>query len=78
MLLLVLVLAIMACNRHLYRPNAQMTKAKINLKFARYHNRKCIEINRKINMAESVIKSYFPSQVASDSEKMSLDYGLSW
>ena len=27
-------------------------------------------------MAESVITSYFPSQVASDSEKMSEDYGL--
>ena len=27
-------------------------------------------------MAESVIKSYFPSQVASDLEKMSKDYGL--
>ena len=26
-------------------------------------------------MAESVITSYFPSQIASDSEKMSLDYG---
>lgn len=27
-------------------------------------------------MAEAVVKSFFPSQVASDSEKMSLDYGL--
>lgn len=27
-------------------------------------------------MAESVVKSYFPSQVASDQEKLSLDYGL--
>ena len=27
-------------------------------------------------MAESVIKSYFPSQIASDSEKMSTEYGL--
>ena len=27
-------------------------------------------------MAESVVKSYFPSQVASDLEKMSEDYGL--
>jgi len=27
-------------------------------------------------MAESVVKSYFPSQVVSDSEKESLDYGL--
>jgi len=26
-------------------------------------------------MAESVITSYFPSQVASDAEKMSMDYG---
>jgi len=29
-------LAIMACNRHLYRPNASIKKEKINLKFARY------------------------------------------
>ena len=29
-------LAIMACNRHLYRPNANIKKEKINLKFARY------------------------------------------
>ena len=27
-------------------------------------------------MAESVIKNYFPSQVVSDLEKMSYDYGL--
>ena len=27
-------------------------------------------------MAESVVKSYFPSQVASDQEKLSLEYGL--
>ena len=27
-------------------------------------------------MAESVIKSYFPSQVVSDAEKISYDYGL--
>ena len=27
-------------------------------------------------MAESVVKSYFPSQVASDSEKMGTEYGL--
>ena len=27
-------------------------------------------------MAESVIKSFFPSQVASDTEKMSSEYGL--
>jgi len=29
-------LAIMACNRHLYKPNASIKKEKINLKFARY------------------------------------------
>ena len=27
-------------------------------------------------MAESVIKSYFPSQTVSDAEKISLEYGL--
>ena len=27
-------------------------------------------------MAESVIRSYFPSQVVSDLEKLSYDYGL--
>ena len=27
-------------------------------------------------MAESVINSYFPSQVVSDAEKLSYDYGL--
>ena len=27
-------------------------------------------------MAESVIKTYFPSQVVSDAEKLSYDYGL--
>jgi hypothetical protein len=27
-------------------------------------------------MAESVVKSYFPSQVVSDDEKRSLEYGL--
>ena len=27
-------------------------------------------------MAESVAKSYFPSQVVSDAEKLSYDYGL--
>ena len=27
-------------------------------------------------MAESVIKDFFPSQVASDAEKMSVEYGL--
>ena len=27
-------------------------------------------------MAESVVKNYFPSQVVSDAEKLSYDYGL--
>ena len=27
-------------------------------------------------MAESAVKSYFPSQVVSDAEKLSYDYGL--
>ena len=27
-------------------------------------------------MAESVVKKYFPSQVVSDAEKLSYDYGL--
>ena len=27
-------------------------------------------------MAESVVKKYFPSQVVSDAEKLSFDYGL--
>ena len=31
-------LAIMACNRHLYTPNAKKQKAKVNLSFARYNN----------------------------------------
>jgi hypothetical protein len=31
-------LAIMACNRHLYRPNAEVQKQKLNLNFARYKN----------------------------------------
>jgi hypothetical protein len=31
-------LAIMACNRHLYRPNAYMKKEKVNINFARYKN----------------------------------------
>jgi hypothetical protein len=29
-------LAIMACNRHLYNPNATIEKEKVNLKIARY------------------------------------------
>jgi hypothetical protein len=31
-------LAIMACNRHLYRPNAPTTKPKLNISIARYKN----------------------------------------
>jgi hypothetical protein len=31
-------LAIMACNRHLYRPNAQIKKEKVNIDMARYKN----------------------------------------
>jgi len=31
-------LAIMACNRHLYRPNAQIQKPKLNLSIAKYKN----------------------------------------
>ena len=31
-------LAIMACNRHLYSPNVEKQKAKVNLSFARYTN----------------------------------------
>ena len=31
-------LAIMACNRHLYTPNAQKQKAKVSVSFARYNN----------------------------------------
>ena len=31
-------LAIMACNRHLYRPNAKIKKEKVNLTFAKYAN----------------------------------------
>ena len=31
-------LAIMACNRHLYRPNAKIEKEKVNINFARYKN----------------------------------------
>jgi hypothetical protein len=32
-------LAIMACNRHLYRPNASMEKPKLNISIAKYENR---------------------------------------
>ena len=31
-------LAIMGCNRHLYTPNAQKQKAKVNVSFSRYNN----------------------------------------
>ena len=31
-------LAIMACNRHLYRPNQMVEKPKLNLRIARYKN----------------------------------------
>ena len=31
-------LAIMACNRHLYRPNAPTTKPKLNISIAKYEN----------------------------------------
>jgi len=32
-------LAIMACNRHLYRPNAKIEKPKLNINIAKYSNR---------------------------------------
>ena len=32
-------LAIMACNRHLYNPNANVEKRKINIKIAKYENK---------------------------------------
>ena len=32
-------LAIMACNRHLYNPNAKIEKTKINISMARYKNK---------------------------------------
>ena len=32
-------LAIMACNRHLYNPNAKMEKQTLNISFAKYNNR---------------------------------------
>ena len=31
-------LAIMACNRHLYKPNATIEKPQLNIKFAKYSN----------------------------------------
>ena len=31
-------LAIMACNRHLYAPNAKVEKPKLNINIARYKN----------------------------------------
>ena len=31
-------LAIMACNRHLYRPNAKVEKEKVNINFTKYKN----------------------------------------
>ncbi len=31
-------LAIMACNRHLYRPNAKISKPKLNINISRYNN----------------------------------------
>ena len=31
-------LAIMACNRNLYKPNANITKDKLNISFAKYTN----------------------------------------
>ena len=32
-------LAIMACNRHLYRPHGEREKSKVNISFARYENK---------------------------------------
>ena len=32
-------LAIMACNRHLYKPNANIEKSKININIAKYSNK---------------------------------------
>ena len=32
-------LAIMACNRHLYNPNAKIEKKKLNIKIAKYENK---------------------------------------
>ena len=31
-------LAIMACNRHLYRPNAKVEKPKLNINISKYKN----------------------------------------
>jgi len=38
-------LAVMACNRHLYKPNADVKKAPININIAKYSNK---GINSKI------------------------------
>ena len=32
-------LAIMACNRHLYRPNPKVEKAALNLNISKYNNK---------------------------------------
>ena len=32
-------LAIMACNRHLYKPNATIEKPKLNITIAKYNNK---------------------------------------
>ena len=32
-------LAVMACNRHLYHPNAKIEKQKLNINIARYSNK---------------------------------------
>ena len=32
-------LAIMACNRNLYRPNAEVKKEKLNISIAKYENK---------------------------------------
>ena len=32
-------LAIMACNRHLYAPNAKIEKPKLNISIAKYENK---------------------------------------
>ena len=31
-------LAIMACNKHLYRPNAKIEKPKLNISISKYNN----------------------------------------
>jgi len=40
-------LAIMACNRHLYRPNAQIEKPKLNINIAKYNNQGNTSIIKK-------------------------------